>query len=428
MTSLGRRVLILLALGLLAAPQARAQQFGRYRLKNLREDRGVLLGAFHVIPEFFFETRFDNNLFRGSDDSGEQKVNATIFRFMPAVEVKNPGSTVARLFFSAMGDLRAYTSGSNKGIVEKQAKYGGNARVRAHFFPTSIFQLYVQDRFLRSLQTRSEVSAETFTRLLNEVGGGLIVAPAASLSVDLGYGWSRDMFEEMSSVDKSLHEIALRAKWDFFPRTSVYLNGSTTITRYDEVATLNGVEIGRWNSMPLRVEAGMNGYVTSRFFTTLGAGYGNSMHDKGPTYNSALARVAFGYEIPDVFVGQVGYVRGFSDSLFGNFVASDALTLAGQVRLWQMVDLDVEANYRFLTYGDSPTAAGVTYSDKNRKDQMLDVEALLSLNFLRYLGVNVGAKYTNVMTDFTTVIAATGAEDKASFQKVEVFGNIVVRY
>lgn len=446
MTSLGRRVLLVVALASLAAPSAQAQQFGRYRLKSFREDRGVHVGAFHVIPEFFFETRYDNNLFRGSDDEPGDKIGATIFRLMPAIEVKNPKSTIARLFFWGMGDLRVYHSGSSKTqtigstevshseIVKKQAKYGGNARVRAHFFPTSLFQLYVQDRFDRSLQTRTEVSAETFTRLLNEAGGGLILQPAASLSVDLGYSFTRDIYEESRSSDKSLHEIALRAKWDFFPRTSVYLNGAGTITRYDEVAittdsvTNVSAETGRWNSLPVRVEAGMNGYITSRFFVTLGGGYGNSLHEKGGSYNGPLGRAAFGYEVPDVFVGQIGYTRGFNESLFANYYGSDAITLATQVRLWQRVDFDLKANYRFLTFGDIPATPGVTYSDAERKDQMIDVEAAVSLNFLRYLGVNIGAKYSNLLTDFTTRVDAIGKLDYASFQKIEVFGNLVVRY
>lgn len=417
-------VLILLAL-VAWAGVATAEPL--YRLPSLREDRGLQVGAFKMWPEFFVETRYDSNLFRRADKDVGDKVGATIFRFMPAFEVSNPLGQLVRFHFAGMGDVRAYYASKSSEIVKAQAKYGGNARARVHLFPEGVFQFYAQDRFNRELQTRNEVTKETFTRMFNEALAGVMLQPGSALTFDANYGFIRDVLEELDSADKTVHAIALAGRWQFFPRTEAFVKGSVAFTSYDETRQVGGVDVGNFSSSPVNVEGGLNGFLTRRIFLTLSGGYGGSFHEKGSSYSGFIAKAMVGYEMPGSLVVQGGYSRSFEESLFANYFSSDALEAWAQLRLWQMVDLDLGAKYLFVNYGNAIANPNVTYSDPARSDNVLVVKGGIGLNFLRYLGVNLGVQYSNVLTDYYTEVD-TGGKEYGAFSKLEVFGNVVVRY
>lgn len=399
-----------------------------YRLTSLREDRGVTAGAFRLWPELFLETRYDSNLFRRSDDDIGETLGATIFRVMPSFEAFNPQGRLVQFHFAGMGDLRAYFASKQSEIIKAQAKYGGNARTRVHLFPMGVFQVYVQDRFNRELQSRNEVSKDTFTRMFNRAEAGVILKPASALSFDAHYAFVRDIFEEFDVGDKIVHDIGLTGRWKFFPRSEAFLAGNVAFTSYDEPRLSGGVQVGNFASSPVRVEAGLNGYLTRRIFVLVSGGYGASFHEKGSKYNSFLAKAMVGYDVPGTLVVQGGYSRTFDESLFANYYASDALEAWAQLRLWQMVDLDLGGKYLFVNYGTSIPTPSITYSDPSRSDNVLIVKGGVSLNFLRYLGVNFGVQYSSVLTDYYSENTASKFRDYGSFSKLEVFGNIVGRY
>ena len=430
-----------------------------YRLQSLREDRGITVGAFRVWPEIFLETRYDSNLFRLSDKEldfndavyasknqtspYEGILSAVIFRAMPSFECKNPNGRTVQFHFAGMGDLRAYYAGKGADYVKAQSKLGGNARMRVHLVPTHPFQAYVEDRFDRTLSSRNDVSKDTYTRVFNEAGAGVIARPGEALTFDLHYSLVRDVFVEFSQVDKFVHNVGLTGRWKFFPRTEAFFDGTVGFTRYDEPrmaaasATTAAVQVGNFDSSLVRAQAGLNGYLTRRIFVILGGGYGNSFHDKGTSYNGFLAKAMVGYEIPDTWILQGGYARSFEESLFANYYASDAIDLSSQVRLWGMVTFDVDAKFQFVNYGKpfynpdlvyegqtAPSAVGLP----NRSDKVLTVKGAISLDFFRYFGMNVGGSFSDVMTDFYIENVGSGMRDYGAFSKFEIFANVVGRY
>jgi len=435
-----------------------------YRLPSLRDERGIEAGAFHLWPEVFVETRYDTNLFRRSDEEidynkkllggrygfspeglaytgrldadGQKdtyvdtKPAALILRAMPSFECNNPGGRLVQFHFAGMGDFRGYFAKEQSAIVKAQGKVGGNVRTRVLLFPKGMFQFFVEDRFDRSLQSRNDVSRETFTRMLNEAGAGVIIRPAQALSLELRYGLSRDVFVEFDVADKLEHQAGLVGRWKFFPRTEAFVDASVGFLSYDVPRMLGTpqVQIGNFSSTPVRARAGLNGYITRRIFVLLAGGYGNSMHSGGASYQGFLAKALVGYEIPNLLVVQGGYERSFEDSLFANFFARDGVELWGQLRLWNMVDLEAGAKYQFVNYGKAVVVPSIAYSEASRSDNLLVVKADVSMNFLRYLGVNLGVAFSDVMTDFYSMDVASQFRDYGSFSKLEVFANIVGRY
>jgi putative beta-barrel porin BBP2 len=428
-----RTVALFIAIGLLVPSEGFGQ--AKFRLPNLREDRGVNVGDFKIWPEFFVETRYDSNLFRGSDDDREAngdvsaKASALIYRAIPAVEIRKDANRIYGLHVQAKGDFRKYQgNGDTAEMVEAQQAIGGNARGRIDLFPMSIFRLYLQDSFRRALQTRSLVSKDTFTRLYNEVGAGLVVAPSSALTFDLGYRLARDTFEEMAVSDKSSHKFALRTRWRFFPKTSAFLTAGAELIDYDNaLVDTAGTVYGNYSSTPVRALGGLTGFVTRRIFVTLAGGFGMSMHEAGSNYSNFLAQALLGYQFNDTFIIQGGYERKFDDSVFANFYSTDNMKIATQVRLWQLVDLDLEARYALVGYGDAPITADSTPSHVSRADALVAVQSMLSMNFARYIGANVGVSYTNLMSDYRST-SPLGRIDYGAFNKLEVFANVVVRY
>jgi len=410
-----------------------AQSLPGQRLPDQKEDRGIRSGAFRIWPSFFFETRYDSNLFRANADDSIGPLAATIFRFIPGLQLRNPDATLVELFFAAQGDFRIYSaSGSHAGTVESQKNLGGRAQARAQFFPRNFFQVFVEDSFERALQSRNQVDKATFTRLYNLAGGGIRLAPAPdALTFDLGYKFIRDTFEDFGSADISTHQFYLRSRWKFFPRTEAFLNADAAIRKYDSPVELGGVQIGNFSSTPVWVKGGLNGYITRRLFVTLDAGWGSSMHEEGASYNGVLADALVGYSLSKTLLVQGGYTRGFEESLFGNFFASDTVHANAQARLFRLVTLEASCRYGFIKYGRIEAAIpGYTYSENPRKDQLLGANATVGVDFVRYLGVNLGVDYTRVMTDFSSTYAGASGSvtDHGAFDKLEVFGNVVVRY
>lgn len=434
--SLGRMVLLVVAVALIVPATGYGQ--AKFRLPNLREDRGVTVGAFRIWPEFFVETRYDNNLFRGSDDDLDsagataEKAGAIIYRVIPAVEIRKDANRIYGLHFQGKGDFRKYQgSGGTADMVEAQKALGGSARARLDLFPKSIFRLYAQDTFRRALQTRTVVSKDTFTRLFNEAGAGLVIAPSTALSFDLGYRLARDTFEEFATSNKTSHKFALRSQWRFFPKTSAFLTLGAELIGYDNaLVDTAGTEYGNYSSTPVRALGGLTGFVTNRVFVTLAGGFGSSMHEKGTSYSNFLAQALIGYQMHDTVIVQGGYERKFTESVFGNFFSTDNMKIATQLRLWQLLDVDLEARYALVGYGDSPVTADSTPSHSNRADSLIAVNGQVSVNFARYIGANLGVTYTNLMTDYFTTPTAAGSSSKdyGAFNKVEVFANVVVRY
>ena len=412
--------LVLFAPSALLAQGAMSMQ----KLDSTREDRGVRTGGFRIVPEVFFETRHDGNYFRESDNDVNGPVPVTIFRVMPALEVSNRDNRVVRVHFKGVGDVRYYLSEDKYSeAFDGQSILGAKGSGRVLLFPGSVFQLFLQDRFERSPRPQNVASSDTFTRLYNVLGAGVIFEPFSdAMTFKLAYDFARDIFEDNEKGNSAEHSVGLSAKWKFFPKTQVYFDARGSMHEYDDADFASG-------STPVRANAGLNGFLTKRVFFLLGGGYGTTLHKEGASYANYLANAMVGYVLTDMLTVQTSYSRDVMQSLFGNYAKNDAIQLGAQLRLYGMFDINTEVSYNFLGYGDSQAPEGFKFEGGTpRTDQKLVGKVSVSMNLLRYVGVNVGALFENNATDFKIVADDGSSTDYGDYSKYEIFANVVVRY
>jgi hypothetical protein len=410
----------------LSAPSALSAQGGMsmQKLDSPREDRGVRTGGFRIVPEVFFETRYDGNYFRESDKDANGAVPVTIFRVMPALEVSNRGNRIVKVHFKGVGDVRYYLSDDKYSeAFDGQSILGAKGSGRVLLFPGSVFQLFVQDRFERSPRPQNVASSETFTRLYNVLGAGVIFEPFSdAMTFKLAYDYARDIFEDNDKGNSAEHSVGLSAKWKFFPKTQVFFDARGSMHEYDEATIAS-------DSTPVRASTGLNGFLTKRVFFLLGGGYGTTLHKEGASYSNYLANAMVGYVLTDMLTIQTAYSRDVMQSLFGNYAKNDAIQLGAQLRLYGMFDINTDVSYNFLGYGESAEPDGYNYvGGSPRTDQKLVGKISVAMNLLKYVGVNVGALFENNTTDFKIVAEDGSSTDYGDYSKYEIFANVVVRY
>jgi len=181
----------------------------------------------------------------------------------------------------------------------------------------------------------------SFNRNDVTVGGEAIFLPGGgTLDLRAGYQFYGAFFEESNGVpfNNLTHEISIRNRWKFRPRTALFHDTSLRFINYPNapraVFFLN-------DSQPLRTRFGLTGLVTDRFGVLLAAGYGATLFnnpDRPSTfqYDSLNAQAEGTFYLSQgpgsAEPGQVslllstltfGYVRDFQNSLLANFYTSN---------------------------------------------------------------------------------------------------------
>ncbi len=207
---------------------------------------------------------------------------------------------------------------------------------------------------LRNNQTDRGVLGKPFvTQVRNVLGGGVRVSPGDALHIVPGGQWSYDDYR-IPDVDatrtrfnsRNAYGPTLNVKWDFFPRTSLVLDGSTTFNRWvDNEVPVVDLTSGETTSLDLpdstfvKVRTGIRGRLTERVLLDLYAGYGQALYQASLTgavseaaaslrgLEGLLAAVQARYKLiresdQSAEVG-VGYKRDFEDSFFTNYVSYD---------------------------------------------------------------------------------------------------------
>ena len=400
--------------------------------------RGIRAGDFLLWPGLVLEGRYDSNFFQGADSEAPKPV--PVLRIVPSFGVSNPNPNRIALSLGANADIRLLLSSDE--AVQKQQGVGATTDLRVDILPKAPVSVTIQDSFRRALETPNFSTSTTYDQNVNKAAIQVRVQPGGgALRVITGYAFGFDFFDDYAAGDYMYHEARLLATWRFYPKTAAFLEGSGQFWSWQN-PDVNDPLVRHIDNNPLRVVAGVNGYVTKKIAALIKLGYGNSFHDAGPAFNSAIGQVELGYKfIPSVLLAG-GFSRDFQNSYYANFYTENRTYLRVQADLWHRLKLDASAAYHLIDFaefdpGDSTcnpnTTVCVHVSHTERRDQAVTGHLSAEVDITRWIGLTVGYEVRGQFTNFETTVRGPlsppeGSVDKGEYIKHQVYASLNVRY
>lgn len=380
-----------------APRDASAQEWLRDR--RYEEGAGIRAGNLELHPGIGGEIGYDSNWFLRSHKEdprfvngapGNPPVEAGELRITPSFSVSTlsqqrldaPGSAPAPVAFRA-GIAATYREFLGPQEVRDQRNISGNANARLDIFQNRPLGFGIFASYQRLIQP-AVVSDPNLSFNRSDVGAGaevIAIPGGGTLDLRAGYQFFGALFEESNGAPFTnfTHEISVRNRWKFRPRTALFHDTSLRFISYPNAArAVNYLN----DSTPLRTRLGVNGLVTDRFGVLLAAGYGATFFQKGDQvstsqYDSINAQAEGTFYLSQsngagepgqatllLSTVSLGFVRDFQNSLLGNYYDSNK----GYAKLVYFfggkVLLQLDGYFEALTYpqpfyngaGGAPTA------------------------------------------------------------------------
>ncbi len=340
-----------IASSLLFAPRvASAQQWLKDR--RFQEGAGIRAGDLELHPGIGGEVGYDSNWFLRSSSTDARVINGNtveggVIRITPSLTLqtlggqRTEGGAPSPFAFSA-GVSATYREFLGPQELRDQRNVSGNAFVRADINRGRPLGFDVFATYARLIQPAVVANPNlSFNRSDVTAGADVIAIPGGgTLDLRAGYQFYGALFEEANGVPFTnlTHEVSVRNRWRFRPRTALFHDTSLRFISYPNAArALNYLN----DSTPLRSRFGVTGLLTERFGVLLAAGYGATFFANGAAASSrqydsinAQAEGTFylsqggGTDEPGqatllLSTLSFGYIRDFQNSLLGNFYDSN---------------------------------------------------------------------------------------------------------
>jgi hypothetical protein len=214
------------------------------------------------------------------------------------------------------------------------------------------------------------------------VGADVTFLPGGgTFDIRAGYQLYASLYEESAGAPYSsiTHEITVKDRWKFRPRTALFSEASLSFLDYPDAPRAS---LYLNDATPLRTRAGLTGLVTDWFGATLSGGYSATFF-KNPAAVASTQYDSFNAQAEGtIYFGQggrdnpgeatlllsawsLGFQRDFQRSLLGNFYGANRLYTKLSYWFGGRVLLDVHAageqlNYPPVFYTGAPATAQTT--------------------------------------------------------------------
>jgi hypothetical protein len=360
----------------LAAGPAAGQTFGGtgdLKLPPMARELGLSGGGFLFLPTLKLGYGYDSNVFLEDSMAGQEEPNGSqLVDIRPGIELKNRNRDNLSLDFRGGGLVRQYLTGND--VVSEHGDIGGDVGLRVGFLESGPLSLRVKERFQRVLERRTFETTRKFNRHVNDVGAGMTFQPGGrALQLNLDYSFVADLMTDTSADwgDLIFHDVMLQGSWKFFPFTALVLEANWQYRDY--LMESRGFYGELTDNFPLRIRAGVNGFITPKLSVLGLIGYGNSFHEVRPmsaaeaaapaaqqtpnandSFNMVLGEVRVSFKPTETTILQASYRYDFQDSVFTNYAAYHKLVANFQQRLFGRFDLVVDVGYFDVFFSQIP--------------------------------------------------------------------------
>ncbi|TNF29646.1 MAG: hypothetical protein EP329_15290 [Deltaproteobacteria bacterium] len=402
-------------------------------LLSKKPEYGVNAGDFIIQPRLFLEAAYRSNFFRVDTRNGDTE-GAMILHIRPGVALFNP--QFDKVAVSLGLDVDVFAPVSSNETVTDQTNVGGNARLAVALFPKSALTLTLSEHFNRTLWMRPTVSTNA-NRNWNRVGADLSFHPGGrALDFTLGYSYDLISYDDLDDLDHDRHNLRFLASWRFYPMTYAFLEATGEFWSYSRsTSTEEEARPGNYvPGTPVKVYAGLSGYVTERLALLLRAGYGNSLLDRDPEdFSSFIGQLQASYRFGPKTVLHGGVARDFELTPLGGYRDYTRLYAGFTQRLGTLAEITGDFAYDFRGYGEwvpSPRSdlgiGSAVASDPERSESFIRAGVLIDFDVSRLFGVTVGYRYEGVVSDFS--ITSTGGAWYVAYDDHRVYASLNLRY
>jgi hypothetical protein len=348
---------------------------------------GLKAGDLTLVPKLRLSAGYDSNVFRLAEDEYDtfSDRGAVTGRITPSLDMSTPGD---RFFVFNFGSSVTWEQYFNPNTTTRsQSGLSTDIGLGAAINKTGNFSLTLDDSFERTNEPPPAPSEESYNRYSNSLGVNFGIHPGARIvEADLGYTWSRYWHEtdELKLLNRNEHQFGLNTKYNFLPKTGIFVNATYRLIRYDEPTTSpdpggdNGV-VTNVNSQPLRLTGGVTGLITPRLSIKGSAGYGWAFYDAGESFSGFIGSAALGYAYGRMDMGnilQLGYKYGFDDFSLGNFYTRHRMFLKWKQNLVEKrLGLNADVAFEIRDYSFDPTVIPELAGGQSYDDQLLTAGA-----------------------------------------------------
>ncbi len=351
---------------------------------------GLKAGDLTLVPKLTLSGGYDSNVFRLAEGERDTYPNfdsagSAKGRITPSLDISTPDDRFFVFNFGSSVTWEQYFNSSDS--TRGQSGLSTDIGLGAALNKTGDFSLTIDESFERSNEPPPAPSEDSYNRYTNALGVAFGIHPGARIvDAELGYTWSRYWHEtdELQVLNRSRHQFRLNTKYNFLPKTGLYLDATYGLIRYDDVTGLSspsgpGNIVTNVNSQPLRITGGLSGLITPRLSIKGGAGYGWSFYDAGEDFKGVIGSAALGYAYGRMDMNnvlQLGYKFSFDDFSLGNFYTNHRMFLKIKQNLVdKRLSLTGDVAFEIRDYSFDPSQFAQLAGDENYDDQLLTAGA-----------------------------------------------------
>jgi hypothetical protein len=414
------------------------------------EGIGVRVGNLELHPGIAAEVGYDSNYFLRAP--AEDPLAAYRIRVTPSISLSTlgpqrrdaAGGTPTNVTFrggayASYNELIAADSAHSSELSDQRHVDVG-ADLALNLFPTGRVGEDLYANFVRMVQPSNDTDTENaFNRDTLRFGAGATWRPGGGLfDWRLGYEGTYNYFEkdDFKDLNNLQHQVNMRGRWRFFPRTALLYDGSWTWIDYSNNRTTER------DGSVVRSRIGLNGLITTRWSLLALVGWAGTFYNsKGieapQQFDSVTGQVELKWFISGgqetmaassapvgLSYASIGYTRDVANSYLGNFYQKDRGYLGISYLLGGVFVTSLNVGIANLKFPQSYFVDGVVQStgfSEQRFDANLFAEYRLNDSF----GVNTTVNYDQNITEkripADEMEQATGGGDQLKFSRWQVF-------
>lgn len=390
----------------------------------------------------------DGGRFGATGVFNEPRVGTFRFRVTPSLTLKTLGPQRTGEEADPLPpkvNLQASVSASYNELLATDAEYAddvadnrfisGDVSVAVDILPQRPWSVGITGQYNRAVQPVNDPAAPPgFERSTFRGGGAVKWRPGGGLlEWSLGYDLTYVMFEDdaFSAFTSVGHNVALRGRWLFLPRTALLYAGDYGLLDYPDGGRIKPP------GSPLSSQIGVNGLVTNHFGALIMAGWKTLFFDQDAEFDSFVGTAELTwYPLPrpdlapdEAGVGlsaiSLGYRRDARPAYLGNYVQLDGGYIKGSYFFGGSMLATVDGALDHLRRPES------FFSNQVRQTAAFSENRVTVTGFLEYrtsdtFGINTTLRYSGALTDQripvdTDLTAGALPYDDFSFDRFEAW-------
>lgn len=364
---------------------------------------GIRIGSGRLHPYLQAESQYVTNPGRiksgGSDD--------LVIVARPGLELELPSGMID-LKLKADAEYQQYLDINNANTNELSGfspHFGATLRINRE----GALALKLSELLVRDVSPGNQAETSTLKHTTSSTGVGIDYRPGGgALSLSPSYSFFVDVYDSSSFTDpataKALgnmrHSPRLRVNWKFLPKTAVFFEADTTITRFSSGGSIQNVD-----SNIIHSYLGLVGAITSKISMLLQVGYGDTlMSGQHEDFRSAIGQLELTYAFSETMNVIAGVLRTVEPVSFFKYFDLIRGYLKFDQLFFGRLQVALGVDYDYMMFG-KPTVGDTSF---DRVDNNLKGHVSISYQITEWLALALADHIDQRTSNYGTAAGNAG--------------------